>query len=103
MNDTNIRILGNMEIQALQHNHRILNIKNNINNDLFTISNNDINIYGNQTINGNLNSTNIYCEKLLKVPVYDNINNDLISKTGSIVFNKSSNIYEAYDNDKWTT
>ena len=103
VNDTNIRILGNMEIQALQHNHRILNIKNNINNDLFTISNNDINIYGNQTINGNLNSANVYCERLLKVPVYHNINNDLISKTGSIVFNKSSNIYEAYDNDKWTT
>ena len=35
--------------------------------------------------------------------MYHNINNDLINKTGSIIFNKSSNIYEAYDNDKWTT
>ena len=103
VNNSNIRILGNMEIQALQNTHRILNIKNNINHNVFTISNKDINIYGNQTIDGNLNSSNIYCQTLLKVPVYHNINNDLINKTGSIIFNKSSNIYEAYDNDKWTT
>ena len=102
-NDTNIRIIGNMEINALPNKHTLLKIINNIDKDIFTVSNTDININGNQTIIGNLNCSNIYSNVLLKVPTYDNITNNLISQTGSIIFNKSSNTYEGYNNNKWST
>lgn len=100
--NTNIKILGNMVISGLNHNNTLLNIINNINNAVFRVTNKNIYINGNQIINGNLISSNIYSNNLLKVPVYNNITNSLINQTGSIIFNKSSNTYEGYDNNKWS-
>ena len=101
-NGNNIRILGNMEINALSSNNTILKIINNLKENIFTINNKNINIYGNQNIDGNLNSLNIYSENLLKVPVYNNVTNNLLNRTGSIIFNKSSNTYEGFNNTEWS-
>jgi hypothetical protein len=96
--NNDMRIVGNVEIQAKSINNTILNIKNNLNNIIFTINNSSVNIYN------NLNSSNIEVNNILKIPVYDNVNTNttLLNQPGSIIFNTSSNMYEGFDNNKWS-
>ena len=94
-NNSNLMIIGNIDIQSKLNQNKILEIRNNINNIVISINNNNIKLEKETNIN------NLKIINGLKVPVYENINDNLLNSTGFIIFNKTSNLYEGYDNERW--
>ena len=106
-NDYRMRIIGNVEIES--ENNNILNIKNNLNNILYSINNNRHDIYLDSYIHrdlnvlNNLNVSKIISNNVLRIPIYDSVNNkNLLNEPGSIIFNKTSNTYEGFNNTEWS-
>lgn len=78
-----------------------INVDGNVNIKTNTTVEANVNVHGNINVDYSITSNNCTVRNNLIIPKHDDVSNKLISKTGSIYFNTSTNLFYGYDNDSW--